>query len=110
MRIAAYILRRTAKSDIARHGDCCGFPPVDPHLASFQEARVMAKKTNVKKSRSLNATDSQPAAGAPANQQDVKRRLGNFGGAGEHPRQGGRTSGIVGQKKSQNRTDKGGKK
>ena len=41
------------------------------------------------------------------NEQDVKRRLGNFGGAGEHPRQGGRTSGIVGQTKRQNKTNKG---
>jgi hypothetical protein len=41
------------------------------------------------------------------NDQDVKRRLGNFGGAGEHPRQGGRTSGIVGQTKARNKTDKG---
>ena len=49
-------------------------------------------------------------AGAPFNDQDPKRRLGNFGGAGEHPRQGGRTSGIVGQTKQKNRTDKGPKK
>ncbi len=43
------------------------------------------------------------------NDQDVKRRLGNFGGAGEHPLQGGRTSGIVGQTKQRNKTDKSGK-
>ena len=48
----------------------------------------------------------QKATGARVNEQDPKRRLGNFGGAGEHPRQGGRTSGIVGQKKSKNHTDK----
>jgi integrase len=32
---------------------------------------------------------------APLYEQDAKRRLGNFSGAGEHPRKGGRTSGIV---------------
>jgi hypothetical protein len=48
--------------------------------------------------------------GAPTNEQDAKRRLGNYGGAGEHPRQGGRTSGIVGQTKQKNKTDKGGSK
>jgi hypothetical protein len=48
-----------------------------------------------------------PANGVPGSQQDAKRRLGNFEGAGEHPRQGGRTTGIVGQKKQKNRTDKG---
>jgi hypothetical protein len=48
--------------------------------------------------------------GVGVNQQDVKRRLGNFSGAGEHARQGGRTSGIVGQTKQRNKTDKGGKK
>jgi hypothetical protein len=31
------------------------------------------------------------------NEQDSKRRLGNFGSAGEHPRHGSRTSGIVGR-------------
>jgi hypothetical protein len=45
-------------------------------------------------------------SGAAVNEQDPKRRLGNFGGAGEHPRQGGRTSGIVGQTKQRGRTDK----
>jgi hypothetical protein len=44
--------------------------------------------------------------GAHFNEQDVKRRLGNFVGAGEHARQGGRTTGIVGQTKQKNRTDK----
>ena len=44
---------------------------------------------------------------APLNEQDAKRRLGNFSGAGEHPRQGGRTSGVVGQSKQKNKTDKG---
>ena len=57
--------------------------------------------------KKLAETDSkkQNDAGS-ANEQDLKRRLGNFGGAGEHPRQGGRTSGIVGQTKQKNKTDK----
>jgi hypothetical protein len=58
-----------------------------------------AKKPAAKKS-------AKGAAGAPFNEQDPKRRLGNFGGAGEHPRQGGRTSGIVGQTKQKGKTDK----
>lgn len=75
-----------------------------------QGAPTMTKKAaqQVKSSaakRSLNATSRKPAAGAPFNDQDTKRRLGNFSGAGEHPRQGGRTTGIVGQNKKQNRTD-----
>jgi hypothetical protein len=75
--------------------------------------RQTAKKApKAKKSRSLNAPGSRvkAAAGAPATEQDLKKRLGNFSGAGEHARQGGRTTGIVGQKKSKNKTDKGGKK
>lgn len=44
--------------------------------------------------------------GAPPNQQDSKRRLGNFTTAGEHARQGGRSTGIVGQTKQKNKTDK----
>ena len=51
--------------------------------------------------------NKKPQQGADPNDQDVKRRLGNFSGAGEHPRQGGRTSGIVGQSKQKNKTDKG---
>jgi hypothetical protein len=46
------------------------------------------------------------ANGVPGSQQDAKRRLGNFEGAGEHPRQGGREQGIVGQTKQKNSTDK----
>jgi hypothetical protein len=52
-----------------------------------------------------NNSDQQNKTGG-VNEQDPKRRLGNFGGAGEHPHQGGRTSGIVGQTKQQNKTDK----
>jgi hypothetical protein len=45
-------------------------------------------------------------SGAPFNEQDPKRRLGNFVGAGEHARQGSRTAGIVGQTKQRNHTDR----
>jgi hypothetical protein len=75
----------------------------------------MAKKKSLgekskgkKRSQVPNLTKKPP--GAPFNEQDPKRRLGNISGAGEHARQGGRTSGIVGQTKQRNRTDKRGKK
>ena len=45
-------------------------------------------------------------SGAPFSEQDPKRRLGNFTGAGEHARKGGRTAQIVGQTKRRNHTDK----
>ena len=70
----------------------------------------MAKKKAVKKKPAKKSSGKTAEEGAPFNDQDPKRRLGNFGGAGEHPRQGGRTSGIVGQTKQQNKTDKGPKK
>jgi len=56
--------------------------------------------------RTVNVTGQvKPKGGAPFNEQDIKRRLGNFTGAGEHARQGGRTSGIVGQTTKVSRTD-----
>jgi len=66
----------------------------------------MAKnvKSSVKR-RSVNVGSSLPSGGAPARHQDPKRRLGNFETAGEHARVGGRTSGIVGQRKNKFRTD-----
>ncbi len=61
------------------------------------------KKTAVKgraKKRGLNAeSGTEPTRGAPPNEQDPKRRLGNFESAGEHARVGGRTKGIYGQGK-----------
>ena len=60
----------------------------------------MTKKPESKKKVDKRAT------GAPFSEQDPKRRLGNFNGAGEHSRQGGRTTGIVGQTKRRNHTDK----
>lgn len=58
--------------------------------------------------KSLNSGDSKkkPGGGAPANEQDVQRRLGNFTTAGEPARQGGRTTGIVGQTTKKNHTDR----
>lgn len=44
--------------------------------------------------------------GAPMNDQDPKRRLGNFEGAGEAPRRGSRMTGIGGQSKQKFKTDK----
>ena len=61
-------------------------------------------KSSVKR-RSLNRGGEKPAAVAPAQQQDSKRRLGTFESAGEHARVGGRTSGIVGQTTKRFRTD-----
>jgi hypothetical protein len=75
-------------------------------------AKKTAKKPATKpKSKGKKRLAEAPiGSGASPNEQDPKRRLGNFGGAGEHPRQGGRTSGIVGQTKQRNRTDKRSKK
>jgi len=55
--------------------------------------------------RSLNAGEHGKSRGAPFSEQDPKRRLGDFTGTGEHARQGGRNSGIVGQRKDKSRTD-----
>jgi hypothetical protein len=68
-------------------------------------------KATVKK-RSLNAGGGYAGRqqGDPFNDQDMKRRLGNFEGAGEHSRVGGRTSGIVGQTTKTFRTNNGKKK
>jgi len=74
-----------------------------PPAATKKTAQSPAKPT-VKK-RTLNAPNAgPPAKGAPAAQQDIKRRLGNFTTAGEAPRKGGR-NGIVGQTTKQFNTD-----
>jgi len=59
---------------------------------------ISAVKPAAKK-RSVNTkrAKAKPVEGAPFNDLDPKHRRGNFGGAGEHPRIGGRTTGIVGQ-------------
>jgi hypothetical protein len=70
-----------------------------------------ANKSTGKKQRSLNATTGKGAPGkpgkssAPGQEQDAKRRMGNFTTAGEHARVGSRTAGIVGQTKRAFRTD-----
>jgi hypothetical protein len=66
---------------------------------------MAAKKKATQKATGKKRTP-KPPAGAPFNDQDPKRRLGNFSGAGEHARQGSRTAGIVGQTKQKNKTDK----
>jgi hypothetical protein len=66
------------------------------------------KSKGKKRSQKPQLTKKPP--GAPFTEQDPKRRLGNFTGAGEHARQGGRSTGIVGQTKQRNHTDKRGKK
>ncbi len=57
-----------------------------------------------KKSRSLNLGQTG-SKGASQQEQDPKKRLGNFSGAGEHARQGG-PGGIVGQTTKKFKTDK----
>jgi hypothetical protein len=74
-----------------------------PKKAAKKAGKVGVKST-VKK-RSLNAAPGGNTVGDPFNDQDKKRRLGNFTTAGEHARVGGRTSGIVGQTKKTFRTD-----
>ena len=68
----------------------------------------MAKKMKVKAPavKGTQASRKKRSNGAPFNEQDPKRRLGNYSGAGEHPLKGGRTAGIVGQTKRRNHTDK----
>ena len=61
-------------------------------------------KPTVKK-RTVNYPGAPAPGGAPTTDQDPQRRLGNFEGAGEPARKGGRTSGIVGQTTKTFRTD-----
>ena len=77
--------------------------------AARKSAPKKAGRTSVKstvKKRSLNASAGKASTGDPFNDQDVKRRLGNFESAGEHARVGGRTTGIVGQTKQRFSTNK----
>lgn len=69
-----------------------------------------APKKAVSKKRGQRANSAKQEGGASFYEQDPKRRLGNFTGAGEHARKGGRTAGIVGQTKQRNHTDRSGKK
>lgn len=62
-------------------------------------------KSSVRRRLRLVDGDQQATAAFPGSEQDQRRRLGNFTGAGEHARVGGR-GGIVGQTTKQSRTDK----
>jgi hypothetical protein len=74
-------------------------------------AKKTTRKTAAKPKSNVKKYSAAPSgSGVSSNEQDPKRRLGNFSGAGEHPRQGGRTSGIVGQTKKRNHTDRAKKK
>lgn len=77
-------------------------------MAAKSNTRRQSVKPTVKR-RTLNAkagANVMPgAASAPAQEQDVQRRLGTFTGKGEHARVGSRTAGIVGQSKRAFRTD-----
>lgn len=77
-------------------------------MASKRKRTGTSAKPTVKK-RTLNAAGTRPPtkgqASAPGAEQDAKRRLGGFTGAGEHARVGSRTAGIVGQTKRAFGTD-----
>ena len=71
----------------------------------------MPKKRSSAKATVKKRTLNPPAGGRPPTgpgfqEQDVKRRLGNFETAGEHARIGGRTTGIVGQTKKKFTTNR----
>jgi hypothetical protein len=77
-------------------------------MALKKQKRGGPVKSSVKR-RSVNATVGAGAkshgTGSPGQEQDAKRRLGNFEGKGEHAKVGSRTAGIVGQTKRAFRTD-----
>lgn len=50
---------------------------------------IAAKSTVKRRSRTV-ARPQQPGKTIPGGEQDVRRRLGNFTGAGEHARMGAR--------------------
>jgi hypothetical protein len=59
---------------------------------------VKTSKSGVQR-RTPRNTKGPGSPAAPFQEQDAKRRLGNFVGRGEPPRKGSRSAGIVGQKK-----------
>jgi hypothetical protein len=69
-------------------------------------AKDLPKAREHRRDNELTAKPSKKKRGAPLNDQDPKRRLGNFEGAGEAPRRGSRTTGIGGQSKQKFKTDK----
>ena len=79
-------------------------------IVSTKKLKSRSTVKSTVKRRKLNWAGSSKASGAPASEQDPKRGLGDFTGAGEHARLGGRTSGIVGQTTKRVRTDKRQKK
>jgi hypothetical protein len=87
-------------------GITCGFTKLKLEDRRVPTNKDASKKPSAKK-RSLHLDAGKRASkGAPFNDQDPQRRLGNFNSAGEHSRQGGRSTGIVGQTKQKNKTDK----
>lgn len=69
-------------------------------------AKQPSKKKKSADSKKTKAVKSKPdGLQAEPNDQDVQRRLGNFQGAGEPSRKGGR-KGIVGQTSKKFKTDK----
>jgi hypothetical protein len=85
--------------------------PIDKHAGGtmFREEEVKRGMREPLESESHQETiqpQKKGEKGAPFNEQDPKRRLGTFTGAGEHARKGSRTAGIVGQKKSKHKTDR----
>jgi len=75
-------------------------------MATKKLKRAGAAKSSVRRRTRLVQGGQSASQGVPGSEQDAKRRLGNFEGAGEHARVGGRTSGIVGQRTKRFRTDK----
>jgi len=67
---------------------------------------MATNKSSVKRRTRTVGGSQLPGKTVPGGQQDEKRRLGDFTGAGEHARQGSRSSGIVGQTTKRSRTDK----
>ncbi|MBI3469332.1 MAG: hypothetical protein HY000_40535 [Planctomycetes bacterium] len=72
-----------------------GFAP-EHHVMPAKKLNA-GKPTAKKRSANIGRSKSTASEGAPFNELDPKRRRGNFSGAGEHARVGGRTTGIVGQ-------------
>jgi hypothetical protein len=74
-------------------------------MAMKKTKNASTAKSSVRRRTRLVQGGQKASAGIPGAEQDPKRRLGNFQTAGEHARVGGRTSGIVGQRTKQFRTD-----
>lgn len=68
-------------------------------MAKKSAAKSSAGKSSSQRAKKPSKVAKNPPRGAPTTDQDPKRRLGNFTGAGEAPRKGYRTSGINGPQK-----------